>query len=250
MKTENYNKNFSLFYDYYLTDLSSDMADHYLKYFNENKITEKRLLDLMCGPGVLINKFKNEGWQVYGLDISRHMLDIAYKNTGLNSERLLNLNIKDINIEEKFSLITCTADGINHIESEDTLKKIFNKVNSILNKGGYFSFDINTILGIINNDYYISVEEKNVFVVRNGITDVENNIGLTKFKGFFMYEGNYRRFDSVIYNYMYKVDDIIRLLEDTGFSNVELFNAENMQEIIRREDDAENFERIVIIAQK
>ncbi|EJY6944067.1 hypothetical protein OGB75_002333, partial [Staphylococcus pseudintermedius] len=47
-----------------------------------------------------------------------------------------------------------------------------------------------------------------------------------------------------------KVDDIIRILEDTGFSNVELFNAENMQEIIRREDDAENFERIVIIAQK
>lgn len=204
----------------------------------------------MCGPGILINKFQQNGWTPYALDKSNTMIEIAKKNNTTLQGNIYNLDINDLNYENEFSLVTCTADGLNHIKSLYLLESIFIKINNSLLEGGYFAFDINTVLGIINNDYYISTNDNNTLIIRNGLTDIENNVGYTKFKGFFKYETDYLKFETVIHNYMYTIESIKQVLKNTGFYNIKVFDASNNLNIHSNISNPENCERVVIISQK
>ena len=250
MCANNYEDNFALFYNEELTELSENMADFYISYFQKYEMPNKNVLDIMCGPGILINKFKENNWIAHGLDKSSTMVEIAKKNNLGSKDNIYNIDINDLSYTNEFSVITCTADGLNHINSLDALKSIFKKVNTSLVDGGYFAFDINTILGIINNDFYVSTDDNDTLIIRNGLTDTENNIGYTKFKGFFNYENNYLKFETVIHNYMYKIESIKQLLEITGFNNIKIYDATDNLNIHSDISNPENCERVVIISQK
>ena len=44
--------------------------------------------------------------------------------------------------EGTFDLVTCTGDALNHIPELEDIGRIFRKVYSYVNPGGYFIFDI------------------------------------------------------------------------------------------------------------
>ncbi|RIO55019.1 methyltransferase domain-containing protein [Staphylococcus hominis] len=250
MRSNNYENNFALFYNEKLTELSSKMSDFYISYFSNHKMPNKKILDIICGPGVLINKFHKNGWNPYALDKSNTMVEIAKKNNTALEDNIYKVDISEMNDDNEFSLVTCTADGFNHIKSLDILESIFIKVNNSLLDGGYFAFDINTVLGIVNNDYYVSTNDNNTLIIRNGLTDIENNVGYTKFKGFFKYKGEYLKFETVIHNYMYTVESIKEILKNAGFDNIKIFDASDSSNIHSNISNSENCERVVIISQK
>ncbi|TKI72677.1 hypothetical protein FC756_01040 [Lysinibacillus mangiferihumi] len=112
----------------------------------------------------------------------------------------------EVDFENEYSVVTCTADGVNHLK---------------------------TI-----NDSFVASNDKYGIAIRNGMVDLKNNIGFTKFKGVVEINGEYKRLDSIIHNYIYKMDPIYNLLEVVGLKNIRIFDEDfNQKEVIRNDRD-------------
>lgn len=219
---ENYDKNFSLFYNKYLTGQARRYGEFIKEYLKRRDIREGKIIDIMCGTGNLLQTFEEDNWITYGVDISPDMLEIARGN--LKHTNLLCQDVTQFRTPEKFSGAVSTADAFNHLESFENVKKTFLNIYSFLEDNGYFIFDMNTPLGIKNNNFYISSSDKDGLSIREGFVDDVHGVGFTRFQGFFKPErdSQYLRFDSTIYNYFYNIQDINESLLKCGFSNVEI----------------------------
>ncbi|OYR94735.1 methyltransferase domain-containing protein [Lactobacillus taiwanensis] len=71
-----YDRNFASFYNYVLTDQAREYA-HYILDYASKKVTEKNIVDYMCGTGNLLKIFEDAGWKTTGIDLSTNMLDVA-----------------------------------------------------------------------------------------------------------------------------------------------------------------------------
>lgn len=97
-------------------------------------------LDLACGTGVLCRILDGQGIRCRGMDFSSGMISIA-RQAGGN----IQYDVADMIVyrpEEKFDLVTCTGDAINHIMALEDVEKIFRNVYSCLREGGWFVFDL------------------------------------------------------------------------------------------------------------
>ena len=97
-------------------------------------------LDLACGTGVLCRILDGQGILCRGMDFSSGMIDIARQGGGN-----VRYDVADMTLyrpEEKFDLVTCTGDAVNHIMALEDVEKIFRNVYSYLSDGGWFVFDL------------------------------------------------------------------------------------------------------------
>jgi cyclopropane fatty-acyl-phospholipid synthase-like methyltransferase len=101
----------------------------------------KKILELACGTGAVL-KHLAKYYEVYGIDLSKGMLNIAQRE--VPEAKLARQNIEDFEMEEKFDAILCIFDSINHVTNFENWKKIFIKVRHHLTDHGVFVFDINT----------------------------------------------------------------------------------------------------------
>lgn len=100
------------------------------------KVYSKRgkLLDIGCGPGLFLEVAKENGWSVYGTELSKWAYEYARKN-GLN---VYNKELDKCNLKEgEFDVITLW-DVIEHVTDPS---KILKQVNRILKKGGLLVID-------------------------------------------------------------------------------------------------------------
>ena len=55
---------------------------------NSKKLGKNRILDIGCGPGVYTRDLSERAWEVWGMDISKRMLDEAKASlSGLPQEK-------------------------------------------------------------------------------------------------------------------------------------------------------------------
>ncbi len=111
----------------------------YVKYLKELQTIEfDTLLDVGCGNGKFLQTLFS--CEAKGIDISEEMVAIC-------QEKNLDVSCKSIEeVDEKFDVVTAIADVLNYLD-KDGLKSFLSSVERILNKGGYFLFDINTLYG-------------------------------------------------------------------------------------------------------
>ena len=111
-----------------------------IKWLAAAGLQPKSALDLACGTGVLCEILHDAGMDVTGMDLSEGMIEIAKSG---NWE--IHYDVADMityRPGEKFDLVTCTGDAINHISDLQNVQRIFSNVYGYLNKGGCFVFDI------------------------------------------------------------------------------------------------------------
>jgi SAM-dependent methyltransferase len=106
-----------------------------------HKPEAKTLLELACGTGAVLEPL-SEYYQVAGLDISIEMLSVARKK--LPGAPLVQSNMVTFELGQKFDVIICVFDSINHILSFADWGRVFSRVARHLAQGGLFLFDINT----------------------------------------------------------------------------------------------------------
>jgi 2-polyprenyl-3-methyl-5-hydroxy-6-metoxy-1,4-benzoquinol methylase len=97
-------------------------------------------LDLACGTGVLCEILYNSGMQVWGMDFSAGMIEIARQGSGA-----IHYDVADMITycpQRQFELVTCTGDAVNHISDLADVERIFQNVYAYTASGGYFIFDI------------------------------------------------------------------------------------------------------------
>lgn len=111
-----------------------------LKFLSAAGIRPACALDIACGTGVLCEILHGAGMQVTGMDLSEGMIEIA--KTGNPHIRYDVADMTTYQPGQKFDLVTCTGDAINHIGSLTNVEKIFRNVYGYLNPGGCFVFDI------------------------------------------------------------------------------------------------------------
>lgn len=118
----------------------------------------RRMLDLACGTGTVALHFAERGWRVEGVDFSDAMLararakidavrakvDATQAGAAGPSIRLRQGDMRSFELDEPVDLVTCNADSINHLASEEDVAATFECVARCLTPGGVFIFDLNT----------------------------------------------------------------------------------------------------------
>lgn len=102
-------------------------------------VKNKRVLELGCGTGIIINKLVKKGAIGLGVDYSKNMLEVAKINAKRSklSTKFLLLNIKDLSQlnEKKFNLIIISA-VLTTLSSTTILTKILSNANKVLEDSG------------------------------------------------------------------------------------------------------------------
>jgi SAM-dependent methyltransferase len=99
------------------------------------------VLELACGTGSVL-KHVSKHYDVWGLDLSNRMLSIAREK--VPQAKLSRQNMVTFHLREKFDVICCVYDSINHILTFADWKQLFRNAHHHLESGGVFIFDINT----------------------------------------------------------------------------------------------------------
>lgn len=111
-----------------------------IRWMEARGIRPESALDLGCGTGVLCEILAQQGIRAAGMDLSEGMIAIA-RERGPEIRYEVG-NMITYRPEERFDLVTCTGDALNHIMDLSDIEKIFENVYGYLNQGGYFVFDI------------------------------------------------------------------------------------------------------------
>ncbi len=215
--------------------------------------TNRNLLDLCCGTGVLAKYFLDHGYQVTGLDLSPAMLAYARQNTQdylvAAQVRYIQGDASDFHLEERFGLVVSTFDALNHLPDESALLGCFRSALAALEPGGTFIFDLNTALGL-RQWGGMSVDDSSpeaLIINRGFIVDAEKR-AWTCITGFLKEEdGRYARFDEVAFNTIFSMARVEALLRQAGFAQVRFTRLNNLSAPL---DDAEKESRVFIVALK
>lgn len=101
----------------------------------------KNILELACGTGSVLKHFSKH-YHVHGLDLSKQMLSIAKKK--VPQAKLSRKNMVTFQLRQRFDVICCVFDSMNHVSSFSDWEALFRNVRQHLLTGGVFVFDINT----------------------------------------------------------------------------------------------------------
>ena len=190
---------------------------YFLMQLLEKNIT--KVLDIGCGQGELLEIFKLNNIDGFGIDLSKKQIDFALQK-GVDAKCI---NLCDVN--KKFQCATATFDVLNYLpkqELENFLKCTYN----ILEEDGYFIFDINSLFGfeevavgtlsIDTDDNFINIDAN-----FNGDCLTTNITLFTKLEN-----NNYKKEQNYIEQYYHKEKLLKKLLEEIGFTieKIEQFN--------------------------
>jgi SAM-dependent methyltransferase len=131
---------FGEFYDAVMGDRAIP-AEHLGKLIRDAKPNATNLLELGCGTGSML-KYLQRTYKVSGLDTSSRMLSIARRK--VPQAKLFRQDMVDFHIDDRFDVICCVFDSINHVRRFSDWKRVFSGVRRHLSPGGCFVFDINT----------------------------------------------------------------------------------------------------------
>jgi SAM-dependent methyltransferase len=131
---------FARFYD----AVQGDRAEHarYIRSLIRKHAPRARtVLELACGTGSVLKQLWTH-YDVTGLDLSEEMLEIASEK--VPRVPLFRGDMTSFDLGERFDVVLCVYDSINHLLRFDEWKAVFAGAHDHLNDGGMFIFDINT----------------------------------------------------------------------------------------------------------
>lgn len=132
---------FSRFYDAAMDD-PGPRAALVQDFIDRHHPDAASLLELGCGTGSILARL-TPGPSLTGLDRSARMLDIAAQK--VPGARLIEGDMASFSLGEKFDVVICVFDSLNHLVEFDQWTSMFAAVYDHLNEGGLFCFDVNTV---------------------------------------------------------------------------------------------------------
>lgn len=200
----------------------ADFVDRIIK--KEGAEKTSLVLDLGCGTGSMTFALAKLGYDMTGVDSSAEMLDIARKRREeiCSDKDILWLcqDMTELELYGTVEAVVSTLDCINHLTSDDEVKKCFSLVHNYLSPDGLFIFDINgkyKFENIYSDMTYAMEENGSVCIWQN---DYDKESGLCDFYITLFKEGNdgkYTRYDDEQTERMYTVEQMKSYLVSSGF---------------------------------
>jgi len=221
-----------------------DEYDFYSEIFN--KYHKSHLLEIGSGTGNLAAHFSVNGFTYTGLDLSKHMIEIA-KRKAADCEFIVG-DMRSFQLKNPVEGILMAGRTISYLISNQDVNDSFSSINKNLEAGGIFCFDCidaNQFIPAIVKEAKVVHEatHDNKHYVREGIWTPNLEFGMDV------------KWDSIYYN---KIDnELVCIGKDTAIARtftkneIEIFlhlNHFEVKDIIERETYA--FPTFVVVAEK
>ena len=197
------------------------------------QMPEHILLDLACGTGSLSEAFARLGWDVIGIDSSEDMLNEALDkkyDSGLPVQ-YLKQDMRAIDLFGTLTVTVCALDSLNHLQTEDDLRRTFSRVNLFSDAGALFLFDVNTEYKhreILADQCFVYELPEAVCVWQNHLTPHAPDWPVTIELDFFEHtQGrSYLRESEEFTERIYPPELLEALLRETGFTLLEVLDGD------------------------
>lgn len=207
---------FAKFYDSVMGSREKNAAE-VLSLIKEHHPEAKKILELATGTGTNLVPLSAK-YEVYGLDLSENMLEVA--RTKLPEAKFYHQNMVSFELQERFDVILCLFDSINHLLDFEQWKQVFQNVHEHLNESGVFIFDVNTpekLQRVVNDKPFVKEFEGN----RMEMTVQEEDDGVVNWRVRFQETGNSTLQEENIKEVAFPTNEITEALEQV-FSSVDV----------------------------
>lgn len=249
MESEAYTS-FAKVYDTFMDNIPYEEWGKYLTgLLEEYGVKEGLVLELGCGTGSMTEILAGKGYDMIGADNSEEMLEIAIEKRESSGHDILYLlqDMREFELYGTVRAVVSVCDSVNYVTEEEELIEVFRLVNNYLDPKGVFIFDFNTkykyqnVLGdrtiaekrdecsFIWDNYYYEEEEINEYELTLFIQEKENL---------------YRKFEEVHYQRAYTLEQMLRLVKESGLEFVTAYDA------FTRKQPTDTSERIYMIARE
>ncbi len=181
------------------------------------------LLDLACGEGTFAIIQAQQGMRVTGVDASPELLRFARTRASQAGVEVMFLeqDMRSLRLEASFDLVTCWYDSLNYILDYVDLVRVFRNVAQVLNPGGLFIFDMNTIHGLAvewqhQSPAHVQQDTDTVFEIHRPRYDSKQSIATLRITAFVRKDSHWRRIDEEHRERGYALTDIKRALDEAG----------------------------------
>lgn len=212
------------YYDELTLDVDYEVRSDYISgFFKPNG----SVLDLACGTGSISKCLIEKGYSVIGLDLSEDMLSIASnKLSDTDGDySLIKGDMTNFKLTEKVDNCICALDSLNHLNDIEEIKNTLKCVYNSLNEDGIFVFDMNTIYKhqeVLGDNTFVFDEEDYFLSWDNELLE-DNTVRILL--DFFIFNGeNYDRYSEEIIEKAYELSDIIKTLEEIGFTDIKCYD--------------------------
>ena len=228
-------KEFSYYYDYFNYTADYDLlADTIHNWATSEKLDGKIACDLGCGTGELAICLCEKDWDVIAVDCSEEMLDVFMDKRGelgYYNILILNQDITQLDMFGTVDLFTCTFDTVNHLDGNESVQKLFDRVSLFMHPDGVFIFDMNTEYkhrNILGNNVFTFDEEEADCIWKNTLDENNNR---TKVEIDIKDKQSGEQYSEAFYECFYSLDSIKAMLKKSGLSVCKIVDGENFDEI-------------------
>ncbi|QKJ27778.1 class I SAM-dependent DNA methyltransferase [Aliarcobacter cibarius] len=195
-----------------LEEATYTLHKEFMRFIMENSLDN--ILDIGCGRGYFLENLRINGLNYLGIDNSLEQIKVC-KDKSLNAE---NLELKKI--DQIFDCTVAIFDVVNFVEKQK-IEEFFKNIYSLLNKNGYFLFDINTLFAFENiAQGSINIDLEDSFIAIN--SDFIDSKLITNFFLFEKEEDNkFVKNEGLISQEYYKTNYLEKILKNVGFEIVE-----------------------------
>lgn len=189
----------------------------------------KRVLEMACGTGNLSYYLAKNRYNLTCFDLSSDMLSRAYeKLRRFKNVKIIEQDMIDFNLNQRFDSVIAICDSINYITEKEDLLETFKNVWKHLEEDGIFIFDINSyfkLKHIIGNNTFIE-DQENIFYTWQNYYDDDRDVCEFYLTFFLSEEGeSFQRFDEEHEERAYKIEEILDLLKEAGFKDINYYEA-------------------------
>lgn len=189
----------------------------------EHKV--KSYLDLACGTGTLAFSVAKLGIEVVGLDKSADMLKMAQwslrRFTVSPKPVFMHRDMTRFNLKREFDAVGCFFDAANHILTEDGLRGLCRCAARHLKPGGFFIFDVNTVIGMRRWDAVLFSKKGEHALLMKGSYDVPTRLAKVTLAGYVQLSPRKRdEFKETFCERAYTHAQITKALKQAGFGKI------------------------------
>jgi SAM-dependent methyltransferase len=131
-------------YDHVLKHVDYERWYSYIRSLMFRYIDNPRmLLELGCGTGKFGAKFSRDNFEIFGMDNSIEMLQIA-KNRAYKNFHIFCADMTNFKLSKNFDFIFSVHDTMNYFINPEELSKVFRSVREVMTDNSIFMFDITT----------------------------------------------------------------------------------------------------------
>lgn len=191
-------------------------------------ILDGLILDLGCGTGKMTRLLRQAGYDMIGVDSSEEMLGIAMEYQEDAGILYLHQDMREFELYGTVRAVISVCDSMNYLLEEDELMSVFSLVNTYLDPGGIFLFDMNTLYKyreILGEQTICENRDEGSFIWENYF-DEETQINQYDMT-FFIREadGRYQKFEETHFQRGYTPDKIKELAECAGLEWIGCYEA-------------------------